>query len=114
MHDSREANVRAGRRLEYFTLGWNLTEAVVGISAGFVAGSIALIGFGADSVIESLSGGVMLWRFRAGKGDEEREHFALVLIGWCFLILALYVAFDAGESLLSHETPETSLIGIAL
>jgi divalent metal cation (Fe/Co/Zn/Cd) transporter len=50
---SRETDTRKGRRLEYFTLGWNLTEAVVGIGAGVIAGSIALVGFGVDSIIES-------------------------------------------------------------
>ena len=56
---SRETDASKGRRLEYFTLGWNLTEAVVGIGAGVVAGSIALIGFGADSIIESFSGAIL-------------------------------------------------------
>jgi hypothetical protein len=60
--NSREADARTGRRLEYFTLGWNLTEAVVGIGAGLIAGSIALIGFGVDSIIESFSGASLLWR----------------------------------------------------
>ena len=53
---SRETDTRKGRQLEYFTLGWNLTEAVVGIGAGVIAGSIAFIGFGVDSIIESFSG----------------------------------------------------------
>ncbi len=54
--DLRESDTRKGRRLEYFTLGWNLTEAGVGIGAGLIAGSIALVGFGVDSIIESFSG----------------------------------------------------------
>jgi hypothetical protein len=70
---SRETDARKGRRLEYFTLGWNLTEAVVGISAGVIAGSIALIGFGMDSIIESFSGAVLLWRLQRHKADEKRE-----------------------------------------
>ena len=60
--DLRESDTRQGRRLEYFTLGWNLTEAVVGIGAGVIAGSIALVGFGVDSIIESFSGASLLWR----------------------------------------------------
>jgi divalent metal cation (Fe/Co/Zn/Cd) transporter len=64
---SRETDTRHGRRLEYFTLGWNTTEAVVGIFAGIVAESIALIGFGADSIIESLSGGVLFSRERGSR-----------------------------------------------
>ena len=62
---SRETDTRRGRRLEYFTLGWNLTEAIVGIGAGVVAGSIALVGFGVDSIIESFSGASLLWRLQS-------------------------------------------------
>ncbi|HMF45422.1 MAG TPA: hypothetical protein VKE29_02000 [Candidatus Udaeobacter sp.] len=58
--DLHESDTRKGRRLEYFTLGWNLTEAVVGIGAGLIAGSIALVGFGVDSIIESFSGASLL------------------------------------------------------
>jgi hypothetical protein len=61
----RQQHFRAGRRLEYFTLGWNLTEAAVALGAGLFAGSIALIGFGTDSLIESLSGWILLWRLYA-------------------------------------------------
>jgi divalent metal cation (Fe/Co/Zn/Cd) transporter len=111
---SRETDTRRGRRLEYFTLGWNATEAVVGIFAGIVAGSIALIGFGADSIIESLSGGVMLWRLQSHEFDERRERFALRLVGVCFLILAVYVTLDAGHALLRCESPDASLVGIVL
>jgi hypothetical protein len=64
--DSERAHQpRAGRRLEYFTLAWNLGEASVAIGAGLFSGSIALIGFGADSLIESLSGGILLWRLQS-------------------------------------------------
>ncbi len=55
-------HLRQGRRLEYFTIGWNMVEAGVSIGAGWFAGSIALVGFGVDSLIESLSGSVLLWR----------------------------------------------------
>jgi divalent metal cation (Fe/Co/Zn/Cd) transporter len=113
--DRERANhLRAGRRLEYFTLGWNLTEAAVAIAAGLFAGSIALIGFGVDSLIESLSGGILLWRLQSTKTDESREHLAHSLVGISFFLLALYVAFEAGKSLLHHEEPETSVVGIIL
>ena len=111
---SREADTRSARRLEYFTLGWNVTEAAVAIFAGVIAGSIALVGFGADSVIESLSSIVLLWRFQSHEADERRERLALRLVGVCFLILAAYVAFDAAHSLMRRELPEASLVGIAL
>ena len=113
--DRERANhLRAGRHLEYFTLGWNLTEAAVAIGAGLFARSIALIGFGIDSLIESLSGGILLWRLQATGTDQKRERLAHRLVGISFLILALYVAFEAGKSLLRREEPETSVVGIVL
>jgi divalent metal cation (Fe/Co/Zn/Cd) transporter len=113
--DRERANhLRAGRRLEYFTLGWNMTEAAVAIGAGLFAGSIALIGFGIDSLMESLSGGILLWRLQWTKTDESRERLAHRLVGISFFFLAVYVAFEAGKSLLRHEEPETSVVGIIL
>jgi divalent metal cation (Fe/Co/Zn/Cd) transporter len=113
--DRERANqLRAGRRLEYFTLGWNLTEATVAVGAGAFAGSIALIGFGIDSLIESLSGGILLWRLQATGTDQRRERLAHRLVGISFFVLALYVAFEAGKSLLRREVPDTSLVGIVL
>jgi divalent metal cation (Fe/Co/Zn/Cd) transporter len=110
----RTEYLRQGRRLEYFTIGWNMVEAGVAIGAGWLAGSIALVGFGVDSLIESLSGSVLLWRMFSPTHDESREKIALKLVGISFLILAAYVAFDAIESLLAHEPPHTSLVGIGL
>lgn len=110
----RLANVRRGRLLEYFTIGWNLIEAVVAIGAGAFAGSAALIGFGVDSVIESSSGLALLWRLRDGEKGERREQIALKLVGISFLLLAGYVAFDAAKSLIFREEPEVSYVGIAV
>ena len=112
--NDRKQQLRAGRRLEYFTLGWNLTEAAVAVGAGVFAGSIALIGFGIDSLIESLSGGILLWRLHATETTEKRERLALRLVGVSFFVLAFYVAFEAGKSLLRREKPEASVVGIAL
>jgi divalent metal cation (Fe/Co/Zn/Cd) transporter len=113
--DRERANqLRAGRRLEYFTLGWNLTEAAVAVGAGVFAGSIALIGFGIDSLIESLSGGILLWRLQATDTIERRERLAIKLVGVSFFVLAFYVAFEAGKSLLRREQPEISVVGIVL
>src|SRR5690349_6011821 len=92
---SRQERTKQARFLEYFTLGWNVTEAAVAVSAGLLASSIALIGFGADSVVESLSSLVLLWRLRSHEHDEHRERIALRLVGVCFLILSAYVAYDA-------------------
>ncbi|HEU0276010.1 MAG TPA: cation transporter [Candidatus Udaeobacter sp.] len=110
--DSRD--LAAGRRLEYFTLGWNLVEALVAVSAGVFAASIALIGFGIDSLIESLSGGILLWRLQEIEKHAKRERVAERLVGLSFFLLALYVAFEAGKSLLNHEQPEASVVGIVL
>src|SRR4030095_6118508 len=102
--DLRARDTRDGRRLEYFTLGWNLTEALVGISAGVIAGSIALIGFGVDSIIESFSGAALLWRLQRHKADEKREQLALKLVGISFFVLAAYVAIDAVKNTYSART----------
>lgn len=107
-------NIRRGRFLEYFTIGWNLIEAFVAIGAGVFAGSPSLIGFGIDSIIESSSGAALLWRLQDGERGEQREKFALQLVGISFLLLAGYVAFDAGKSLFYFEPPEVSFVGIVL
>jgi divalent metal cation (Fe/Co/Zn/Cd) transporter len=106
--------IRTGRRLEYFGLGWNMMEAVVAIGAGVFAGSTALLGFGIDSLIESLSGLVLLWRLYHGEKGERREQRARKLVGISLLILAAYVAFEAVESLVKREPPATSYVGIVL
>jgi divalent metal cation (Fe/Co/Zn/Cd) transporter len=111
---SRAASVRRGRLLEYLTIGWNLLEGVVAVGAGLAAGSVALVGFGFDSFVESLSGGALVWRLRSDEDSERREQIALKLVGASFLILAAYVAFNAGKSLIAREPPESSYVGIAL
>lgn len=105
---------RRGRNLEYLTIGWNSLEAAVAVGAGLLAGSIALVGFGADSVVESLSGAVLLWRLLDGGRREEKEPIALRLVGVSFLLLAAYVVYNAAESLLRREPPEASYVGVAL
>jgi divalent metal cation (Fe/Co/Zn/Cd) transporter len=113
--NQRAEDTRHARRLEYLTIGWNFfIEAGVAIGAGVMAGSIALVGFGVDSLIESLSGGVLLWRLRSHEADERRERLALRLVGMSFLVLAAYVAFEAAKTLWLREPPETSSVGIAL
>ena len=112
--DLRASDTREGRRLEYFTFGWNLTEAVVGIGAGVKAGSIALLGFGVDSIIESFSGAILLWRLQRHKADEKREQVALRLVGISFFVLAAYVAADAAKTLIQREPPHASVVGVCL
>jgi divalent metal cation (Fe/Co/Zn/Cd) transporter len=110
----RDAAIRQGRRLEYFTVGWNLIEAAVALGAGLLASSIALIGFGIDSLIETSSGAILLWRLQEGEEGEKRERMALKLVGISLLALAAYVAIDATKGLIMREPPEKSLIGIIL
>jgi len=112
----RQAVVRRGLRLEYMTLGYNVIEAVVSITAGVLAGSIALVGFGVDAVIESISGAVMLWRLRVDEHHrrEEFERRALRLIGYSFFVLAAYIGYEAAEKLWRQEAPERSIPGIVL
>lgn len=106
--------LRRGRSLEYLTIGYNLFEAAVSIGAGMTAGSTALIGFGADSLIESTSGAALLWRLQEREHHEERERLALRLVGVSFLLLAGYVAYEATGSLISREPPEASYVGIGI
>ncbi len=110
----RDGLVRRGRLLEYLTVGWNSLEGLVAVASGVVAGSTALVGFGIDSFIESLSGGALLWRLRSDEDAERRERVALRLVGVSFLALAAYVAYDAVRSLVAREPPEASHVGIGL
>jgi divalent metal cation (Fe/Co/Zn/Cd) transporter len=106
--------LKRGRRLEYFTLGWNMLEAVVAVGAGLLAGSIALVGFGVDSLIECTSGAILLWRLASPAHDESREQLARRLVGVSLFLLAAYVCFEAVKSLVTAEPPKASLPGIVL
>ncbi len=110
----RARQTRRGRVLEYLTIGWNLVEAGVSLGAGVVAGSVSLVGFGVDSIIETSSGAVLLWRLRDGDRGFRREPTALRLVGVSFLALAAYVAVEAARSLALGEPPEASPAGIAI
>jgi len=105
--------------LSYFTVGYNIIEAIVSIVTGVFAGSIALIGFGLDSFMESLSAIVMIWRFRkhgkVSKEEEQRiEVKAIKLVAYTFFILAPYVLYVSLDKLLSRDIPEPSLVGIII
>ena len=113
----RAALIRRGRYLEYFTIGYNSLEGLIAIGAGVLAGSIALLGFGFDSLIEVTSGAVLLWRLYVDVDEARRERveaISLRLVGICFIALALYVIHDSVESLLRRQAPDESLIGIVL
>ncbi|MGV0109235.1 cation transporter [Arthrobacter sp. CP30] len=104
------------RRIRLFvaaTITYNVIEAVIAISAGTIASSSALIGFGLDSIVEVLSAAAVAWQF-AGRDPEAREKTALRLIAFSFFGLAAFVSFDAIRSLLGGAEAEHSLVGIAL
>jgi divalent metal cation (Fe/Co/Zn/Cd) transporter len=109
--------IKRGRNLEFFTIGYNSLEGLIAVGAGVVAGSIALVGFGFDSLIEVTSGAVLLWRLYADVHEARRERveaISLRLVGICFIVLALYVTQDSIWSLLKREAPDESLVGIIL
>jgi divalent metal cation (Fe/Co/Zn/Cd) transporter len=108
----RGALVRRARALAWFGIGWHVIEAAVAILAGLAASSVALIGFGADSVIESAAGFVVLWRFATSRPDAERR--AQRLIALSFYLLAAYIAVDAARSLIVADEPSVSWVGIGL
>jgi len=116
----RAAALGTALRLEWLTVGWNVAEAAVGITAGVVAGSTALVGFGGDSVVESLSGAVLIWRLsveRRGAGVvravavERRARRLVAVFMW---VLALYVVAQSIAGLVGGDAPEASPVGIGL
>jgi divalent metal cation (Fe/Co/Zn/Cd) transporter len=111
--DRRKALGRRARLLAGASVSYNLVEAVVAISAGSVAGSVALVGFGLDSVVEVASGLIILWQFRHPL-PETRERRALRLIALSFFGLAAYVAVESVRALLGQTSADTSAIGIGL
>jgi divalent metal cation (Fe/Co/Zn/Cd) transporter len=103
--------------LSYFTVAYNVLEGVASVFAGGAAGSAALVGFGLDSFVESLSGGVMVWRFRTRRPHhqaERAEHRAVRLVGYTFFVLGAYVLFDSARRLWVGDRPEGSVLGIAI
>src|ERR1022692_3066578 len=112
---TRSELVRRGQRLEYFTIGYNSLEGLVSIVAGIVAGSVSLIGFGLDSLIEVTSGAALLWRLHHDLDHSRREQIertTLRIMGGCFIALALYILYESGSTLIGHEAPERSIPGI--
>jgi divalent metal cation (Fe/Co/Zn/Cd) transporter len=112
---TREGLVRRARLLAWLGVGWHVVEAAVAIAAGLVAGSIALVGFGADSVVESAAGVVLLWRFagvRAGSAVAERRAQRLIAVS--FFAIAVYVSIEALRTVIDGHHPETSWLGLGL
>jgi len=117
---SRGGQLRQALRLEWLTVGWNVVEGVIGVSAALAAGSVALLGFGIDSFVESASGAVLVWRLKAERTTmapaeiERLDHRARRLVGVSLFLLAAYVAIDAALSLWRRERPSASPVGIGL
>ncbi len=117
---SRATNVQQGIRIEVFTILWMVVEAVVSIGAGVLAGSALLTAFGIDSLIELVSGGILLWRLRVeaqGKDIEQverAERQAAWVVGISLALLCLYVLFTALYGLLTGAKSESSLVGIGI
>jgi divalent metal cation (Fe/Co/Zn/Cd) transporter len=114
---ARSRLIRRGKQLEYATIGYNTLEGIASIIAGAMAGSIALIGFGVDSLIEVTSGAALLWRLHGDVDPDQRERRELLtlrIVGICFLALAMYVAVDSVRTLIGHHAPEHSIAGIVI
>jgi divalent metal cation (Fe/Co/Zn/Cd) transporter len=111
----RQHFVRRGQQLEIFTIAYNSAEGLVSIIAGFIAGSVSLIGFGLDSLIEVTSGTALLWRLRHDENAPRREQverMTLRIVGTSFVALALYIVYESVSALIRHEAPERSIPGI--
>jgi divalent metal cation (Fe/Co/Zn/Cd) transporter len=104
--------LRRGLRLEYLTIGWNLVEAFVGVGFGIAAGSIALVGFGFDSLIEVFAATVVVWELR--RAGKDRERLALRLIAFSFFTLSAYVLVESVRDLAIRAEPRESVPGLVL
>jgi divalent metal cation (Fe/Co/Zn/Cd) transporter len=113
----RQTLVNRGLLLNYVTLGYNSLEGLIAIAAGLTAGSIALVGFGLDSVIEVSASLAALWRLYRDTDERHRaraEQATLRIVGALFLALATYVTVDATLALYTRTAPDESIVGIVL
>lgn len=113
----RASIARHGRRLEYFSILWNVLEGLVAVIAGLMAESISLVGFGIDSFIEVTSASVLLWRMSVDADiarRERNERVALKIVGGSFLALSAYIGYESVADLVRRQAPEHSLPGIVL
>jgi divalent metal cation (Fe/Co/Zn/Cd) transporter len=117
---TREELLGRGRRLEWFTLSWNLVEGAVAIAAAMAASSVVVFGFGIDSFVECASSIVLLWRLHAERAHHDRAQIDRIderahrLVGISLFALAAYIAFDGGKALCLHERPGPSIPGLVL
>lgn len=109
--------MRRGLLLNYATIAYNCVEALVALVSGFLAGSVALVSFGFDSVIEVTASGAGQWRLRSDADPARRARVERVshrIIGWSFVALALYVLIDGAETLWRREHPRPAMTGLVL
>jgi divalent metal cation (Fe/Co/Zn/Cd) transporter len=115
---TRRALVRHGLGLEYLTVGWNVVEGTVSVFAALAAGSIALLGFGIDSFVETFSGAILIWRLRAERELHDAEEIerldrrAHKLVALSLFALAAYVAIEAGKAIITAERPSSTVVGL--
>jgi divalent metal cation (Fe/Co/Zn/Cd) transporter len=111
----RVALERRARMLAWGGNAWHVVEFAIAVGAGVAAGSVALVGFGIDSVIEALAGGVIVWLFSGGRGSSHAaERRAQQLIAGSYAILVVYVGVEAIRDLLGSHHPGVSWVGIGL
>ncbi|HEX6809710.1 MAG TPA: cation transporter [Gemmatimonadaceae bacterium] len=117
MSNDREALIQRGLQLNYLTLAYNVLEALLSLAAGVRSGSIALMGFGFDSVIEVAASGAAQWRLRADADRASRarvERLTARIIACSFLLLGIYVLTDSIASLWRREQPRPSTLGVVV
>lgn len=112
---ARQLAIRRGINLSYVTIAYNSLEAIGSLAAGILAGSVTLVGFGTDSVIEVASSCAAQWRLRSDVDEARRHHVERVtrrIIGWSFVALAVYIVVDSAHSLWTREEPSKSVFGL--
>ena len=113
---AREPLLHHALRLEYLTVGWNIAEGLIAVAAGVAAGSVALLGFGLDSFVETASGGILIWRLVAERRMGDRTSVELLdrkahkLVGASLFLLAAYVLADAIWTLWVGERPRPTAV----
>ena len=103
-----------GFQLEYATMTWMVAEATIAITAGLIAASIALVGFGLDSVIELFSAAIVIWQLRGEIAGQDRHTRAVRLIGVTFFALAAYLTMESARDLATAARPGQSVPGLAV
>jgi divalent metal cation (Fe/Co/Zn/Cd) transporter len=116
----REGLLAHALKLEYLTVGWNVVEGAIAVGAALAAGSVALLGFGIDSFVESASGSVLIWRLLAERRAKSHDELARLdrrahkLVAFSLFALAVWVTFDGIRALVTGDRPAASIVGIVL